>query len=374
MKIFKRTMLILLSVFVAATVFVLLYMQLPKFGKAPSGERLERILKSPHYKDGSFTNLTPTPTLAEGFSYFEIMYNFFFKKHPDLYPKEPLPSAFTDLHKLPADADVLVWFGHSSYYMQVDGYKFLVDPVFSAEASPVPGSNKAFKGSNVYTADDIPAIDYLLISHDHYDHLDYETVKALKDKVSYVVCGLGVGSHLEHWGYPAERIIEKDWNDTINLGKGLKIYTLTARHFSGRVFKRNNTLWLSYLLETPNRKIYVGGDSGYEGHFAEIGKRFGTIDLAILENGQYNVAWQAIHCLPEETLKAARDLHAKRLMPVHSSKFALGMHAWYEPLSEISRLNNQYRIPLVTPMIGEQVNLNDAAQTFKEWWNIVHKK
>lgn len=368
MKIFKRTMLIIISVLVALSAFALFYIQLPKFGKAPSGERLERISKSPHYKDGSFVNLSPTSMLAEGFSYAKIMYNFFFKKHPDLIPKEKLPSVFTNLHKLAADTDVLVWFGHSSYFMQVDGLTFLVDPVFSENASPVPGSNKAFAGSNVYTADDMPKIDYLLISHDHYDHLDYETVTALRDKVRYVVCGLGVGSHLEHWGYPTNRIIEKDWNETVDLDNGLKIYTLPARHFSGRKFKRNNTLWLSFLLETPIRKIFIGGDSGYDNHFAEIGKRFGTIDLAILENGQYNVAWQAIHCLPEETLKAAAELNAKRLMPVHSSKFALGMHAWYEPLSEISRLNSQSNLPLVTPMIGEQVNLNDTTQSFSEWW------
>ncbi len=368
MKLLKRIMLIFICVLVLFAGIVLLYMQLPAFGSAPSGERLEKMMKSPHYKNGTFENEEFTPEITKGYSFFRVMFDFMFRKNPDLIPKDSLPSVMTDLHALPTDSDLLVWFGHSSYYLQVNGKKFLVDPVFSNNASPVPGSNKAFKGSNVYSVEDIPAIDYLLISHDHYDHLDYATVKGLKDKVRYVICGLGVGAHLERWGYPADRIIEKDWDETVDLGNGMKIHTLTARHFSGRKFKRNNTLWLSFLLETSYKKYFLGGDSGYGKHFARIGKQFGPIDLAILENGQYNIAWHAIHCLPEETLKAAKDLRAKQLMPVHSSKFALGMHAWYEPLDEISRLNSAYHFPLVTPMIGEVVNLNNDSQVFKEWW------
>ena len=361
-------MLIIIAVIFVLVGSVLLYMNLPKFGKAPSGERLERIKQSSHYREGAFVNNTFTPSVTEGHSFFGVFYDFLFRKNSELAPKEPIPSVATDLHQLPADADLLVWFGHSSYYMQVDGVKFLVDPVFSGNVSPSPTAVSAFRGSDTYSVADMPEVDYLLISHDHYDHLDYETVKELKGKVKYVVCGLGVGSHLEHWGYPVDRIIEKDWDESLDLGNGMTIHTLTARHFSGRTFKRNNTLWLSFLLETPTRKFFLGGDGGYDNHFAEIGERFGPIDLAILENGQYNIAWHAIHCLPQETLKAAKELHAKRMMPVHSSKFALGFHAWYEPLSEVSRLNQEYRIPLVTPMIGEVVNLNDTTQTFTKWW------
>ncbi|WP_373548416.1 MBL fold metallo-hydrolase [Haliscomenobacter sp.] len=357
--------LLLLALFIG---FVLLFLQLPQFGKAPSGARLQRIKQSPHYQDGAFVNKEPTPNLSEGHSFGSVLYSFFFAKKPDLKPKEPIPSTFTDLYQLPANADVLVWFGHSSYYLQIGGVKFLIDPVFSGNVSPIPGSNQAFKGSDVYTVKNMPPIDYLLITHDHYDHLDYQTVTGLKDKVKQVICGLGVGSHLERWGYPAERIMEKDWNESLILEKGLTLHTLPTRHFSGRSFKRNNTLWLSFLLETPNGKIYLGGDSGYGEHFAKIGDQFGPIDLAILENGQYNPAWHAIHCLPEETLKAAKALQAKLLMPVHSSKFALAMHAWYEPLTEITRLNSGYLVPLVTPLIGECVNLKESGQAFQEWW------
>lgn len=214
----------------------------------------------------------------------------------------------------------------------------------------------------------MPEIDYLLITHDHYDHLDYETVIALKPKIKTVVCGLGVGSHFEDWGFDTSIIIEKDWNESIISDDGISIHTAPARHFSGRSFTRNNTLWLSFILQTPNLKIYMGGDSGYDTHFAEIGEKFGGFDLAILDNGQYNIAWQAIHMLPQEVLKATQDLKAKRLFPVHSSKFALAQHPWDEPLVKITELNKTFNIPLVTPMIGEQVNLKDEKQPFKQWW------
>jgi L-ascorbate metabolism protein UlaG (beta-lactamase superfamily) len=245
--------------------------------------------------------------------------------------------------------------------------------VFSGNASAIPGSTKSFKGTDVYTVDDLPEIDYMLISHDHYDHLDYETIRKLKGKVKKVICGLGVGTHLERWGFRADDIIEMDWDTDIEPQKGVKVYGLTARHFSGRTFKRDQTLWMSYLLQTPTRKIYIGGDSGYGEHFKEIGELYGPIDLAIIENGQYNRAWKAIHCLPGENLQAALDLKAKRLMPVHSSKFDIALHDWDEPLKEMVKRNQKVGLPLVTPKIGETVNVNDSAQVFTEWWKNVDK-
>lgn len=188
---------------------------------------------------------------------------------------------------------------------------------------------------------------------------------ALKGKVGKVICGLGVGAHLERWGYTPEMIIEKDWWQDVELEEGFIVHTAPARHFSGRSFSRNNTLWQSYVLETPAMKIYIGGDSGYDTHFAEIGEKFGPMDLAILENGQYDLAWKYIHMQPEEVLQAAKDLKAKRLLPVHSSKFTLGNHAWDEPLRRIKAIAD---IPLATPMIGQVVDLRDNGQVFGEWW------
>ncbi len=344
-----------------------LYLQQPIFGKAPSGERLERIKLSPHFKSGRFENLSNTPGLSEGYSYAGIIYNQYFKSHPNREPQKLIPTTKTDLLQLDPEENVLVWFGHSSYFMQLEGKTFLVDPVLSGNASPVPGSLKAYKGTDRYIVEDFPEIDYLLISHDHYDHLDYTTIVGLRDKVKTVVCGLGVGSHFEYWGYAPNVIIENDWNETLDFGD-LKIHTTTARHFSGRALSRNNTLWLSYVVETPNRKIYVGGDSGYESHLAEIGNIHGPFDLAILDNGQYNVAWKEIHFKPEEVVQAAIDLRAKRLMPVHSSKFSLAMHPWNEPLSEVYKFSQEQNVPVVTPIIGEKVMLDDDTQLFNQWW------
>ncbi|NCA87039.1 MAG: MBL fold metallo-hydrolase [Clostridia bacterium] len=343
-------------------------LQQDKFGKKPSGARLEAIHNSPNYRHGQFQNLNPTPTFAEGYSMGKVMYRQFFEKDPRAKPADIIPSIKTDLNQIPADSNVLVWFGHSSYYMQIAGKRFLVDPVFSGNASPVAGTVKAFEGTNNYHVDDMPHIDYLLITHDHYDHVDYETILALKPKTDTVICGLGVGAHFEHWGYDPAIIIEKDWYDKMDLGSGFTLFTEPARHFSGRGFSRNNTLWVSYVLQTPAIKIFIGGDSGYDTHYADIGKRHGSFDLAILENGQYNLAWHYIHHFPEEVLKAAKDLHARRVFPVHSSKFALAIHAWDEPLIKVSEFSKTYQIPLVTPIIGEVVNLNNAHQRFSQWW------
>jgi L-ascorbate metabolism protein UlaG (beta-lactamase superfamily) len=370
LKLFTRLMIVLISIVVVLVIIVSVYMLHPKFGAKPEGKRLEKMQASPNYKDGSFVNRSYTPSLTKGYSMSKVMFDFLFRQGARTTPKGSIPSVYTDLKNLPG-GDWLVWFGHSSYFIQMDGIRVLVDPVFSGNASPVPGSTKAFKGSNMYSADDLPQIDYLFISHDHYDHLDYETIQKLKDKVKKVICGLGIGAHLERWGYAPENIIEMDWDTDIEPQKGVKIYGLTARHFSGRGFKRNQTLWMSYLLQTPTRKIYIGGDGGYDKHFIEIGALHGPIDLAILENGQYNEAWKEIHFLPGENLQAAIDLKAKRLMPVHSSKFSLAMHDWDEPLKEMSRLNQKVGLPLVTPKIGEPVNLEDSAQVFTEWWKDV---
>lgn len=339
-----------------------------QMGPYPSGKRLEKLEKSAHYRDGAFHNIETTPELAEGYTQYEAMKHFFFEKDKEVVPKEPLPSQKTELLKLDPKEDVLVWFGHSSYFLQIEGVRFLIDPVFSGHASPFSWLVKSFKGTDVYTDKDIPNIDYLLLTHDHYDHTDLETLQALIAKTKRVVTGLGVGEALEKWGFKPENIQELDWNQTIQLEKEWPLTYVTARHFSGRGFKRNRTLWGSFVLKTSRRNLFLGGDSGYGKHFAEIGKAYGPFDLAILENGQYNKRWRYIHLLPEETLKAAQDLGAKHLFPVHNSKFPLSTHAWMTPMRDIKELNKKFNIPLVTPMIGEKVLLDQLDQGFLAWW------
>lgn len=243
----------------------------------------------------------------------------------------------------------------------------MVDPVFSGSASPLPASIKSFKGADIYTVDDIPEIDLLFISHDHWDHLDYKTVKALKPKIKQIICGLGTGAHLEKWGFKKEIIVEEDWNKHIDLNNGFTVDTIPARHFSGRGFKRNKALWLSFILQTPSKKIFIGGDSGYDKHFKKAGDMFGPFDIAILECGQYDLSWKYIHMLPHEVIQAAKDLQAKKIIPVHWGKFKLANHNWDTPINDLLKLNEQHKLNILTPMIGEKVLLKEN-QKFTKWW------
>ena len=362
---------IILIVVLVVTAIVILtgwvVMQQPQFGKQPGAERLKRMSQSPHYKDGVFENLSHTPSLAEGVSYYTVIKDFIFGKSKRNKPDTELPVVETDLHALPIDKDVLVWFGHSSYFMILGGKRILVDPVLSGHASPFSFSTKGFAGTDAYNSDDIPEIDYLFITHDHYDHLDYDTIAALRPKVKRVITALGVGEHLEYWGYNPVIITETDRYEQVVLDEGFVVDTAPARHFSGRRFKRNGTLWLSFIFTTPGRKIFIGGDSGYDTHFADIGREHGPFDLVILEDGQYNKYWKYIHMMPEEVVQAAIDLKGKRLLPVHWGKFALSLHAWDEPIIRVVNESKNKAMPLLHPMIGEVVHLDDM-QPQSEWW------
>lgn len=325
---------------------------------------------SKHYRNGKFYNLEKMPQWAEGYNFFKVLKEVFFKKTPHRIPEAAIPSLKTSIKELDINENVLIWFGHSSYFIQLEETRFLIDPVFSGSVSPVPGMMKAFKGSDRYSPDDMPEIDFLIITHDHYDHLDRSTILQLRSKVKYVICGLGVGRHFQKWGYEKALISEKDWYDSFSLNAEFDLHVLPARHFSGRGLKRNNTLWCSYLLQCSAMNIYLGGDSGYGKHFAEIGEKFESVDLAILENGQYNQPWHYIHMFPEETVQAAEDLHAKQVFPVHSSKFALSQHSWNEPLEQLSKLAEPRAFQLLLPKIGEKVELQKQ-QHFSKWWKSV---
>jgi L-ascorbate metabolism protein UlaG (beta-lactamase superfamily) len=363
------TIVVLIIIMVVTIIFG--YMQLPIFGSSSKDERKNLIEHSPNYKNGQFQNQRTTPAITEGESYFSVIKYWLFEKGENLIPSNKIPSSKTKLAELDPMEDVLIWFGHSSYYIQLNGLKILVDPVFSGSASPMPSGVEAFDGTDIYNTDEIPEIDYLFISHDHYDHTDYKTLSQLQTKVKKVICGLGVGAHLERWTYSSDQLIETDWYAETTLNETIKATSYPARHFSGRGFFRNKSLWQSYLIESDSFKIYIGGDSGYDKHFKEIGDKHGPIDLAILENGQYDKKWAYIHMMPDECVKAAIDLGAKRIFPVHSCKFALGNHSWKEPLTRLVEENKEANIPLVTPLIGEKVRLRDSTQVFGSWWEAI---
>lgn len=337
------------------------------FGSLPSTSDLKKIQRLTYFRAGQIQNLSPTPSLTEGTKFFSVLKEFLFDKSSQNIPPAPLPSIKTNLLRLDRNKNVLVWFGHSSYFMQIDGKRILVDPVFSGNASPLRFTTKSFAGSDIYNVSDLPDIDYLFITHDHWDHLDYPTILQLKTKVNKIITGLGVGAHLIFWGFDKENIIEMEWDSQVNPEEGISVNTVTARHFSGRGIQRNKSQWSSFVLTTMDKKIFIGGDSGYDSHFAEIGKRFGPFDLAILEDGQYNKNWKYIHMMPEQTVQAAIDLGAKKLLPVHWGKFSLSLHAWDEPIIRIKKEADLKNVHLLHPMIGEYVDL-DANQIFPSWW------
>ncbi|MBO0951690.1 MBL fold metallo-hydrolase [Fibrella forsythiae] len=348
------------------------FMQTAPFGADSSGDRLARVKLSKNYRDGAFQNVEPTDVMRRGASYVQLMLDNL-RKPADVEPAYQIPSVQTNLNTLSGSGTSVVWFGHSSYLIKSENITLLIDPVLSGYASPVSIFGKAFPGTNVYTAANMPRIDVLVLSHDHYDHLDYQTVVALRDKVTRVVVPLGVGAHLERWGYDPTRITELDWSENVTISEGFSLTAVPARHFSGRGIRRGGSLWSAYVLDLNNQRIFLGGDSGYGPHFKSIGDQYGPFDLAMLECGQYGRDWPSIHMFPTEVAQAARDLHTKVLLPVHWAKFALALHPWREPIRQLTAaITPADSFALTTPRIGEPVMLKQPLPN-SHWWEEVGK-
>ncbi|MBC7892639.1 MAG: MBL fold metallo-hydrolase [Sphingobacteriaceae bacterium] len=361
-------MLYFLLVLVVLAAATWAFLQLPVFGANPSGARLARIEKSPNYRDGSFQYPLETPMMAPNTSYPAMIREFLFSKTPNREPDEPLPSVKTDLNSLRGEAPVVVWFGHSSYFIRIGGKNLLVDPVFSNRASPVQfAGTGSYPGTRIYSVADLPTLDAVILTHDHYDHLDYETIRQLIPKMAAFHTALGVGAHLERWGIPPEKITEYDWWESGPLATDLTLVATPARHFSGRGLTRGKTLWVGFVLRSATHTLYLGGDSGYGPHFREIGEKYGPFDLALLENGQYDEKWPFIHMMPEEVAQAALDLRAKTLLPVHWGKFTLALHSWTDPIERVTRKAHDLGLPITTPKIGEPVVVG-GPYTDKSWW------
>ncbi|MES2560342.1 MAG: MBL fold metallo-hydrolase [Bacteroidota bacterium] len=359
-------------VLLALTLGTILFMQQPAFGKDPKGKRLERIQHSPNYKDGSFQNEHPTEMMLKGTSYTKMTWDFINKPDGNTPPKV-LPSVQTNLKTLPDDKPAIVWFGHSSYLIKTKGKTVLVDPVFSGYASPVSFFGKSYEGSDVYGVDDMPDIDICIITHDHYDHLDYRTIQKLHPKVKQFYTALGVGAHLEGWGVDPAKIVELDWWEGNTNKDSVTITAVPARHFSGRGLTRGKTLWASYVLDIHGYKIFVGGDSGYDTHFKTIGEKFGPFDIAMIECGQYGTSWPLIHMTPEETAVAAKEINTKVLLPVHWAKFSLALHPWTDPIERLMKATRANEVQITTPLIGEPIIL-DSLYPVKAWWLIEEVK
>lgn len=244
----------------------------------------------------------------------------------------------------------------------------LIDPMLSEYAAPIDFGSKRFPYKEPIPIEELTDIDAMILSHDHYDHLDYKTVLALADEVGHYYTALGVGSHLKYWGVAEGDITELDWYEEAELD-GLTFIAAPSRHFSGRgLTDRFTTQWASWIVKSAHQNIYFSGDGGYGDHFLEIGEKYGPFDIAFMECGQYNKAWPEIHMMPEQSVQAGLDVRAEVIMPIHWGAFQLAIHEWTDPIIRFKAAADSLKVPVMHPYIGERVILGEAHST-DEWWN-----
>lgn len=251
-----------------------------------------------------------------------------------------------------------IWFGHSTILLHLDGLRVLIDPMFSTYASPILGTFKRFQ-SPVLPLNELPSIDVIVISHDHYDHLDKKSIKFFKNTQTHFIAPLGVGRYLRQWDIEASRICELAWHESHTIGS-INFTATPAHHFSGRsLFSHNQTLWASWVIQGSQKKLFFSGDSGYSPHFKEIGEQYGPFDLAFMENGQYDERWKDAHMMPEESIQAVYDIQAKLFVPIHWSMFRLSTHHWLEPMMNALKLAEAAKLTILSPFLGELIFLNE---------------
>jgi L-ascorbate metabolism protein UlaG (beta-lactamase superfamily) len=337
---------------------------LPAMGARPDGERAARMSRSPQYRDGAFRNTRAgtAPMPPAGDTLREFLFGGQQRKPVGAVP---LATPATD----PAAPDDLriTWYGHSSALAELDGARVLFDPVWSERCSPSTVVGPRRLHPNPVPVEDLPTLDAIVISHDHYDHLDLPTVRTLlRTQTAPFVVPLGVGAHLERWRVPADRIIELDWSESAEVA-GLRLTATAAQHFSGRGFRRDGTLWASWAVAGPTRKVFYTGDSGYFDGYAAIGAEHGPFDVALVQIGAYSDGWPDIHMTPEEGVATAVDVRAGLLIPVHWATFNLAMHGWTEPVDRVWRECKARGVSLAVPRPGETVDVDDAPPV-DGWW------
>ena len=326
---------------------------------------------SDHFDGTHFFNQPAEPAMA---SPWKIWWYFFTAPRVDTAPAKPLPVQTLDWsawQALPADNVHVVRLGHSSMLMKLHGQQWLLDPVFSERASPLSFAGPKRFHPVPIDVDSMPMMDGLLLSHDHYDHLDASTIERIHPKVKQFVTALGVGKRLQGFGVPADKIIELDWHQSVQVA-GVQFIAKPAQHFSGRgLFDRNTTLWASWVIESQSKpqavKLYFSADSGYFEGFKKIGAQHGPFELVLMEAGAWDKNWAGIHMTPEQSVQAHLDVQGKVMMPVHNSTFELALHPWYEPLERVSALSQQRGVVLATPMMGEVYTVG-SVPAVNPWW------
>ncbi|WP_210521475.1 MBL fold metallo-hydrolase [Hymenobacter terricola] len=344
----------------------------PQLGGKPTKTEVQTYIKSGHYdeKKGEFFNLIPTRELTGG-SMPSVMWKFLFHKSPQAEPSRQLPTQPLDSLAITRKTPEMVrvtWFGHSASLVEIAGQNILLDPMLNIEMGPVSWATpNRYNRTLAIAPEKLPAIAAVLISHDHYDHLDYATIRKIQDKVGHFYVPLGIGPHLRRWGVPAERITEMSWGDSAKI-PGLTLRCTPSRHFSGRgLGNRNSTLWCSWVMQAPAKRVFYTGDGGYGPHFAAIGRQYGPFDLALVECGQYNDSWADIHMRPEQSVQAARDVRAAVMLPVHWGAFTESLHAWNEPVTRATTEAARLGQVITTPHLGEPVTLGTALPQ-QHWW------
>jgi L-ascorbate metabolism protein UlaG (beta-lactamase superfamily) len=349
------------------------------FGADPSGERLARIRRSPHFKDGVFQNPGGTARTRPSGSTLDFARVFFDKdERPRRAPKGTVPvhpTTLADIAKPPATGLRLTWMGHSSVLAEIDGTRVLFDPVWGERCSPF-----SFVGPKRLHPVPLPLaalgpVDVVVISHDHYDHLDLPTIKALAGTDTLFAVPLGVGSHLEHWGVSVDRIRELDWHEATKVG-GLTLTATPARHFCGRGLRNTqHTLWASWSVAGAEHRIFHSGDTGYFDGFKDIGADYGPFDATMIQIGAYSDFWPDIHMTPEEGMRAHLDLQGGRphgvMMPIHWATFNLATHPWAEPGEGTVAAARATGSRIAVPRPGEPFEPTSETVPSEPWWRAV---
>jgi L-ascorbate metabolism protein UlaG (beta-lactamase superfamily) len=326
----------------------------------------DRVRRSPQYRDGKFHNTAKTHTTPSPQETQNILWKFLFGDQRKR-PSGPVPLVGPMPGEWSADGLHITWFGHASSLVEIDGARVLLDPIWSERCSPSSLVGPRRLHPPPHELDELPPIDAIVISHDHYDHLDVATVRALTaSQTAPFVVPLGIGAHLRRWKVPADRIVELDWDESHEVA-GLRLTATAAQHFSGRAFNRDNTLWASWVIAGPTHRVFYSGDTGYFDGYTDIGERFGPFDASLVQIGAYGDSWPDIHMTPEQGVRAHLDVDGGLFIPVHWATFNLAVHDWSDPVDRVWREAKAHDVKLAVPRPGERIDVNDPPAV-DGWW------